>query len=76
MFHLLIVYHVVYPIKYSNSLKHIVHNATCPANTIRLSSAVSVLGHRLRRWPNTDTALDKRIVFAGWANQNLGRLIS
>ena len=33
-------------------------------NTRRSPNAVLVLAHRLRRWPNTKTALDNRLVFA------------
>ena len=36
-----------------------------PENTRRLSNAVLMLVHRLRRWPNINTASDKRLVCAG-----------
>ena len=35
-------------------------------NTWRWTSDGSMLSHRLRRWPNIDTALVQRPVFAGW----------
>ena len=35
-----------------------------PANTGHSSNAVSILVHRLRRWPNIETALDECPVFA------------
>ena len=36
-----------------------------PASTIRRPNAVSMLAHRLRRWPNIEPTLGQRIVFAG-----------
>ena len=35
-----------------------------PANTRRWPNAGSMMGHRLRRWPSTNPALDQRLVFA------------
>ena len=37
-----------------------------PANTGHSPSSVSMLAHRLRRWPNIGTALDECPVFAEW----------
>ena len=34
-----------------------------PTNTRRLYNAVLMLGHRLRRWPNIDTALYEHRMF-------------
>ena len=39
---------------------------TCPANTTHSPNAVSLLVHRLRRWPNIETALGECLAFAGW----------
>ena len=36
-----------------------------PSNTGHSPNAVSMLAHRLRRWPNIETALDECPVFAG-----------
>ena len=36
-----------------------------PANTGHSPKAVSMLAHRLRRWPNIETALGEWPVFAG-----------
>ena len=41
------------------------HPVVLELNTRRLSSVVSMLGHRLRRWPSIETTFDKRLVFAG-----------
>ena len=38
-----------------------------PANTRRSPNADSMLVHRLRRWPNIESALGERLVFAGLA---------
>ena len=46
-------------------------NDDIPGNTIGLHrpNAVSMLGHRLRRWPSIETALGHRLVFAEiWIN--------
>ena len=40
------------------------HN-NIPANTGHSPKAVSMLAHRLRRWPNIETALGACLVFAG-----------
>ena len=40
------------------------HRANFPADTKRSANVVSMLGHRLRRWPNIETTLDERHVFA------------
>ena len=37
---------------------------TFPANTWHLPNAVSMLAHRLRRWPNIETAMGECRVFA------------
>ena len=37
-----------------------------PANTGHSPNAVTKLGHRLRRWPNIETALGESPVFAGY----------
>ena len=42
----------------------------CPANTGHSPEAVSMLAHRLRRWPNIETALSKFPVFAGWLHSS------
>ena len=39
--------------------------STDPANTGHSPNAVSMLAHRLRRWPNIETALGECPVFAG-----------
>ena len=39
--------------------------AAYPANMRHSSNAVLMLGHRLRRWPNIETALGECPVFAG-----------
>ena len=39
-------------------------DADNPANTRLLPNAVLMLGHRLRRWPNINTALGNCLVFA------------
>ena len=52
-----------------------------PANTRCWNSVVSMLGHRLRRWPNIETTLFQRLVFAGlsfqddmmWVDRRLNR---
>ena len=36
-----------------------------PSKTVSSPNAVSMLAHRLRRWPSIETALDERPVFAG-----------
>ena len=36
-----------------------------PANTSRLSNVGLILGQRRRRWPNINSTLDKRLLFAG-----------
>ena len=36
-----------------------------PANTRHSPNVVSMLAHRLRRWPNIGTALGECLVFAG-----------
>ena len=43
--------------------KHLVD--VYPANTGHSPNAVSMSAHRLRRWPNIETALGKFPVFAG-----------
>ena len=40
-------------------------NEANPANTRHSHNAVSMLAHRLRRWPNIETALGECPVFAG-----------
>ena len=40
-------------------------NRRSPANTGNSPNAVSILAHRLRRWPNIETALGECSVFAG-----------
>ena len=40
-------------------------SASIPANTWHSPKAVSTLAHRLRRWPNIETALGECPVFAG-----------
>ena len=40
-----------------------------PANTGHSHNAVSMLAHRLRRWPNIETALGKCPVFSGMAKR-------
>ena len=48
-------------------LFHLFSDIHCfiPANTRHSPNAVSMLAHRLRRWPNIETALGEFIVFAG-----------
>ena len=41
------------------------HDSRFPANTGHSPRAVSMLAHRLRRWPNIETALGECPVFAG-----------
>ena len=41
-----------------------------PLNTQRQPNAVSMLGQRLRRWPNIDPASSRSLVFAGFGRGN------
>ena len=41
------------------------------ANTKHSPNAVSMLAHRLRRWPNIETTLGECLVFAGISFQSL-----
>ena len=59
----------------SPKLGHCGTAASCPANTRRLSNAVLMLAHRLRRWPSINTALNKRLVFAGMSTSESDTLI-
>ena len=45
--------------------KGLLITAAIPATTGHLPNAVSMLAHRLRRWPNIETALGECPVFAG-----------
>ena len=40
-------------------------NVGFPGNTKHSPNAVLMLAHRLRRWPNIETALGESLVFAG-----------
>ena len=48
-----------------------VGTSNVPANTGHSPNAVSMLAHRLRRWPNIETALGECPVFAGITTASL-----
>ena len=50
---------------YDNRIISTIIKRSPPANTGHSPKAVSMLKHRLRRWPNIETALSECPVFAG-----------
>ena len=50
--------------------RHLIHVSIITIsqqNTRHSPNAVSMLAHRLRRWPKIETALDECLVFTGWS---------